>query len=66
MKLLIDPLKYIECGAYGDLFSIYPKPSSTYLKGNRVVGWDGWDPYGSFCMTSGNWGLLGGSGGLSK
>ena len=29
----IVPLKYVECGVYGDLIMIYPKPYSIYLRG---------------------------------
>ena len=30
---VIVPLKQIECGVYGDLIIIYPKPYSIYLRG---------------------------------
>ena len=29
----VVPLKKIECGVYGDLTMIYPKPYSIYLRG---------------------------------
>ena len=29
----IVPLKWIECGVYGDLYITYPKPCSIYLRG---------------------------------
>ena len=31
--MLIVPRKQIECGVYGDLVIIYPKPYSIYLRG---------------------------------
>ena len=33
----IVPLKYIECGVYGDLIIIYPKPYSIYLRRTTVL-----------------------------
>ena len=29
----MDPLLQVECGVYGDLIIIYPKPFSIYLRG---------------------------------
>ena len=38
----IVPLKWIECGVYGDLSTIYPKPYSIYLRWTICVCEPSW------------------------